>query len=364
MIFVNSKKVDKTWQLVKTATEEGELGILSKFSTAKLNPDANNLDTRVICVYIYDWSDKSDVFRVERQLRKIGVKQALYYKTDVDMANNKYKVNNNQNISLYISKAVKSANRKSLSSLYNVGEKKARVLKSIGINNIDDLLKFDTSQKLAGKGVTTEAISKLKLYALSQVDKTIFKVGEPDLPNDNILYFDIETDLNMCRVWFISTYYNGVYKKFYAKTWNAEKRILIQFQEYIWKLKGVNLFSYSGTNFDRNVIAAALKRHVLDYEFFNRQAHYDVCTEIKRSFILPLQSYGLKEVGKYLKYRLKNKGLDGLFVAEEYIRNQETNRELPKEIFDYVEDDVKSIHYILQELNSGRHKINDLTLKT
>lgn len=368
LIFESINKVDKVWEIVKKATENGDLGDGAKCATAKPNPNSCNSKEIVICVYTYNWTDVKDVYRVEKQLRKIGIKQTLYYKTDADTNQRKYKVNGDKGISQYISKAVKKSKKLSLLNLHNVGLKKRKLLYNIGINNIDNLINFDSSQDLYGKGLSNKTINKLKLFALSQMEKSVFKIGTPDLPIDNIIYFDIETDLLQShakkQVWLIGIYHNGIFKKFYAKTWEQEKKILSQFLEYIYSLNNPNLLSYSGTQFDKNIIQHALKRHNLDFQFFKEQAHYDVCLEIKKNYIFPTQSYSLKEIGNYLKYKFKNDDLNGIDVAKQYIKTQGTKRILPKKIFDYVEDDVKSIHYIIQELNSDRHKIIDMTIET
>ncbi len=101
LIFVELKNVDKVWAKIKEATEDGELGERSKVSTGKQNPNAGDLDTKVICVYTYDWADGGDVHRIRKELRKLGITQKIPYKADSDTISGKYRVSGHTNISKY-----------------------------------------------------------------------------------------------------------------------------------------------------------------------------------------------------------------------------------------------------------------------
>ncbi len=57
LIFVPLSEIDNVWVKIMHATEKGKLGSSSKVATAKLNPNARDPNTKVICVYTYDWTD-------------------------------------------------------------------------------------------------------------------------------------------------------------------------------------------------------------------------------------------------------------------------------------------------------------------
>ncbi|MGA3155499.1 MAG: putative phosphothreonine lyase domain-containg protein [Streptosporangiaceae bacterium] len=82
LVFVPARQVDRWWELIRLATEQGRLGISAKAATARHNDLATSRRTKLICVYTRDWQDQSDVQRVLRQLRGIGVTSRLSYKTD------------------------------------------------------------------------------------------------------------------------------------------------------------------------------------------------------------------------------------------------------------------------------------------
>ena len=101
LVFVNVKNVDEVWAKVKKATGEGKLGDSAKVATAKPNPNAKNPDTKVICVYTYDWTDEKDVKRIREELRKLGMTNKIPYKADEDTLSGKYRARGHTKISKY-----------------------------------------------------------------------------------------------------------------------------------------------------------------------------------------------------------------------------------------------------------------------
>ena len=87
MLFPSLSEVNHTWSLIATATIAGELGHAAKVAT---NDGTQN--SRLICVYTPDFSDKKDVKRVLERLCEMGLctsngamaseGRAIYYKAD------------------------------------------------------------------------------------------------------------------------------------------------------------------------------------------------------------------------------------------------------------------------------------------
>ena len=101
LIFVPLVQVDEVWAKIKLATEEGKLGSSAKVATAIPNPNATNPDTKVICVYTYDWTDEQDVRRIRQELRQLGITSKIPYKADEDTHAGKYTVQGHRRISKY-----------------------------------------------------------------------------------------------------------------------------------------------------------------------------------------------------------------------------------------------------------------------
>lgn len=101
LIFVPVERVDQMWVKIKSATEAGKLGEMSKVATAKDNPNAINSSIKVICVYTYDWVDEKDVMRIREELRQLGVTRKIPYKADEDTESGKYANQGKKRISKY-----------------------------------------------------------------------------------------------------------------------------------------------------------------------------------------------------------------------------------------------------------------------
>ena len=101
LIFVPVGRIDQMWVKIKTATEVGKLGEMSKVATAKDNPNATNSSIKVICVYSYDWTDEEDVMRIRQELRQLGITRKIPYKADEDTESGKYANQGTKRISKY-----------------------------------------------------------------------------------------------------------------------------------------------------------------------------------------------------------------------------------------------------------------------
>ena len=105
LIFEHMSSIDQTWNLIQDATLKGKLGPSSKVSTAKENPNAQNHEFGVICVFTEDFHCKKDVERVKDAIRSLGIENKLAYKLDKDVG--KYAKSGDQNLSQLIDYAPK-----------------------------------------------------------------------------------------------------------------------------------------------------------------------------------------------------------------------------------------------------------------
>jgi hypothetical protein len=83
LIFQEPDQVDVSWKKVREATVEGTLGISTKVSTAKPNPESRD-NRKVIYVYTKDWADEADVMRVRQKLRDLGFVDRIGYKRNIE----------------------------------------------------------------------------------------------------------------------------------------------------------------------------------------------------------------------------------------------------------------------------------------
>lgn len=82
LVFVPTGHVDDWWGLLRIGVERGHLGTGAKVATAAPSSAEISPNTRVICIYTYDYRDHDDVRRVLAGLRKARVNWRLSYKTD------------------------------------------------------------------------------------------------------------------------------------------------------------------------------------------------------------------------------------------------------------------------------------------
>jgi hypothetical protein len=89
LIFLEGEQVDEGWRRVRDDTCAGLLGISSKVSTAKPNPESRDR-RKVIYVYTKDWADETDVMRVRERLRDRGFTERIGYKRNIETFRGEY----------------------------------------------------------------------------------------------------------------------------------------------------------------------------------------------------------------------------------------------------------------------------------
>jgi len=77
LVFSSPGQVDFLWSRIAKATHGGALGI-----SAKVSPRGDS-GKHVICVFTQDYTDETDVERVRKVLRQMGVSWKIGYKPDI-----------------------------------------------------------------------------------------------------------------------------------------------------------------------------------------------------------------------------------------------------------------------------------------
>lgn len=233
-------------------------------------------------------------------------------------------------------------------NLYGVGAVKAARFHSAGIHTVDEILKI-TPEELAQRvrcGIKTA--QSYHLRAKSVVENKVVVLQPLIALDDDPIFLDIETDLTQSLVWLIGVYFakENKFVKYFAERPRDEKLILRQFLNDMKGVKGT-IYTYSGTRFDERVLKKRIAMNGLDYLDLPR--FQDVCGEIRKAVIFPVQSYRLKDVAKYFGYKYRHPDLDGMGVAIAYMYTFQKKRDkkLLKRLFEYNEDDVKSLPAIM-----------------
>ena len=239
----------------------------------------------------------------------------------------------------------------SLERLHRIKQKRAFLFKQAGIKNIPQLAKAKNLEQISRMTkLSKNFVEKAKLNAISVTENKILRTSEISLPQNNVMFFDIETDLDRRKVWLIGVLHDEKFEQFFAKDWKQEKTMLKDFLEFLREKQMATLVSYSGNDFDRRVVCEALRRNRLGWKFFSSIPHIDLCKSIRDSFIFPIQKYALKDLGAHLGYAFKHPGMDGLDVASEYESHFQDKRKLDSKVFEYNKDDVDVLPYLIKKL--------------
>lgn len=103
LIFVPTENLDATWGIIFKLLKEGKLWLYAKTATMKPNPNAPDLNIKVICVYTANYKNKKNVVDILWTLWEAGVKipKVFNYKADRDTGGTKYANQGAKNISIY-----------------------------------------------------------------------------------------------------------------------------------------------------------------------------------------------------------------------------------------------------------------------
>jgi Icc-related predicted phosphoesterase/uncharacterized protein YprB with RNaseH-like and TPR domain len=235
-----------------------------------------------------------------------------------------------------------------------VGPAYCNRLSKYGLDTIDQIIKLENFTEASSvTGLSVNHLKKIQFKAKSLVNSETFLINDFEMPQKELIFFDIETDLTSPRhVWLIGLLIDDQFIQLFAKNWEEERSILSEFLELLLKYPDRVLVSYSTKNFDYRVVLNALIRQNLDYDFFEQYPHIDLGTRLSRCFIFPNQSFALKELGAFLGYSFKHSELNGLAVGLNYLNYIEKGEELDQRVFEYNEDDVRAIPFLIEKASS------------
>jgi len=245
-----------------------------------------------------------------------------------------------------------------IESIYGIGKRYSEALRNIGVETVGELARITNIDEFEEVlGIPAKVLRMIRLRALSYISDEIMQAEPFEFPGERLIYIDIETDVHCRKVWLIGLLMEGRFTQFYAETWEQEKEVLERFLAFLEANPGHYLVSYSGTNFDYRVTLNACRRQGLDVGILEAYPHIDLCTILRRCFIVPHHSYALKELGGYLGYPLKQTELDGLAVARAYQRHVESGAPLVAGVLEYNEDDVKLVEHLVDRCFSLRTRV-------
>jgi len=228
-------------------------------------------------------------------------------------------------------------------NLHGVGPLYTWKLAMSGVETIQEILDYHNLEELSrASTIPYKVLKMIQLKADSLVNDKIIQIAPFCMPKKDPIYLDIETVPKWSKVWLIGLIYDE-FIQLYAENYD-EARILIEFNELIKEYK--DRFFVTWTGYDTRVIRKRLLYHRLSTYALDTLGLMDLKLKMRRCFIFPTRGYGLKSVGKYLRYPFKNQHLDGLAVSNQYQDYMEKGASLDASVFEYNEDDVSALPYL------------------
>jgi len=201
--------------------------------------------------------------------------------------------------------------------LHGVGPAYTWRLALCGVETIGELLEHrDLNGLSESSGIPLRVLRMMRLKARSIVQDEVIQIAHFWMPEKKPIYLDIETVPKWDKVWLIGLLIDDEFTQLYASDYDDETRILSEFNEILSQYRDRFLVTWTG--FDTRVLRKRMYVHGLPLSYMNMLGHVDLKLKMRRCFIFPTKGYGLKRIGKFLRYPFKNPHLDGLAVSSQY----------------------------------------------
>ena len=229
--------------------------------------------------------------------------------------------------------------------LHGVGPSYTWKLAMSGVDSIQEILDHRNLEKLSEEtSIPYKTLRMIRLKAKSIVNDNIIQIAPFWMPEKEPIYLDIETVPKWSKVWLIGLLIDEKFIQLYAEDYEKEEGILSEFNDIISQYK--NRFFVTWTGYDTRVLRKRILFHSLSASYLDALGLVDLKLKLRRCFIFPTRGYGLKSVGKYLRYPFKNPHLNGLDVSNQYQSHIEKGIPLSSKVYEYNEDDVSSLPFL------------------
>ncbi|MDC0124689.1 TM0106 family RecB-like putative nuclease [Gammaproteobacteria bacterium] len=252
-----------------------------------------------------------------------------------------------------------------LSLIYGIQGRSAQGLEKIGVKSITELANTDYDT-LPDVPYLKGSLKKKRavLQAQSYLSHKIYTIAPISLPQGTWVHFDIEDNALTTNIdkhvylWGFLEPSNGDNKFEYVWTDREEDdeigwmAFLDKIEEYRFRYSDLILAHFS--QHERTTILAYAKRYSMEenetvkYLLGNDSPFFDMQKPVLESLVLPLQSYGLKDICKHrdlVNFQWEDAGTGGqwsIVQFNRYLKEKDTKvkEQLKKEILGYNHDDV------------------------
>jgi Icc-related predicted phosphoesterase len=242
---------------------------------------------------------------------------------------------------------------RSVSLVPGIGDTSSDRLRAVGIRTVEELAAAPAElvrETISGLGYPPQVVHA---RARAIVEGRPILLRRPEFPARPRVFLDIETDFRQTYIWLIGLCVGdgGEYHGFFAESPGDEKAILLDFLRFMEGHPETDILTCSGSRFDERTMQSRLSSYGLPTALCDRMI--DLGPAIRWAVALPIQSYGVKEIGRFWGYRYKHPDLDGFKVASLYqasyqgTKHSRSRRELGRKLREYNEDDVRCMPFML-----------------
>lgn len=232
-----------------------------------------------------------------------------------------------------------------LTLVYKLSRKHKGLLKASGIKNLKQLAKADPGALTELKGVGEKTANRWVAQAQAIVTNKPIILSKPRFRKTKTeIHFDIEgeTELGVDYLYglLIRTDGKEEFKYFWSDKPEAEDKMWKEFCSFIEKVEDPVIYYYSP--YEKTSIKRMKERYGCKEEVWEKlqKNMVDLMKTVSQSVILPITSYSIKPIAKYLGFKWRESkagGAQSMFWYAEYLKG---DKQLKQTILEYNEDDV------------------------
>jgi len=202
--------------------------------------------------------------------------------------------------------------KQDISLLYRLGLSVKRKLTPLGINNLSDIRNVDKSKLLAIKGIGEASVKKWKLMAEAIQDNKLIVLKKPILLQKKVeIFFDIEgeTSLEVDYLYGCLVRINNKeeFKPFWADKPKDEDKMWAEFCDFIESCDD-DIVIYYYTPYEKTSLKKMKEKYGCKDEVFEKIINnmVDLFPIVTNSVVLPLYSYSIKPIAKWLGFKWRD----------------------------------------------------------
>ncbi|MBD3249010.1 TM0106 family RecB-like putative nuclease [Candidatus Woesearchaeota archaeon] len=206
----------------------------------------------------------------------------------------------------------KAEKEKDISLIYNLGRKSKELLIENNIDNFEKAADMDVDLLKNIKGLGEASLRRWKTQSRALIDKKTIKIGNPNLPKAKTeIYFDIEGEPDIDIEYLFGLWTEGEYIYFLAKSPEEEKKAWKGFIDFFKDKEDFKIYHYAP--YEKNALKKLRKKYGCDEETYRKITNnmIDLFSVVKKTAVLPLYSYSIKDIAKHLGFEWSEKDASG-----------------------------------------------------